>query len=180
MGVALCHKTFPCIACIAPYSLVRLLLDPAGKFGTRRHLEQRVTPREGDMGKGVTYDNTHQFVHRNLLSPILIPRLRIVASWAMMATSRQIDARTETRAIHRGIFQNIKYTQVHVCKIKQADRRHSNKMLGLSARILHIRYITCVSHGRSTLPVWLCSNGRWYQRGNLLCAGGGQCCGCRN
>lgn len=104
MNIALCQKTLPCVAGIAPDGLVCLCLYPADKFGTSFCLKQWVASGEGNMGKGIVDDDAHQVVNREFLSTILIPRLGIVAPGAMVAASRQIDACAEARAIHRGIL----------------------------------------------------------------------------
>ena len=139
------HQGLPGISGIAPDGLVRLGLYLACKFGTSRCLKQGIASGQGNMGKRIIDDNAQKVVNREFLSPILIPRLGIMAPRAMMAASRQVDARTETRTIHRGVFQDIKYTQVHFCKIKKADRRHSDDMLGLSACITYKVYYLCIT-----------------------------------
>ena len=48
-------------------------LYPMSKFGTCWCLKKGVATRKCYMGKGVIYNDTHQVVHRHLLSPICIP-----------------------------------------------------------------------------------------------------------
>ena len=103
MNIALCQKTLPGVAGIAPDGLVCLCLYHAGKFGASFCLKQWVASGQGNMGKGIVDDDAHQVVNREFLSSILIPRLGIVAPGAMVAASRQIDARAETGAVHDGV-----------------------------------------------------------------------------
>lgn len=103
-GITFRQELFPCVASVAPDGFVCLRLYPTGQFGTTGCLKERVTSGKGNVGKGVVDNDTHQFVHGDLLSPTLVPRLGIMATGATMTASRQIDACAETGSVHRGVL----------------------------------------------------------------------------
>ncbi len=101
------QERLPCVTRVQPYSLISLALDATAQGGACLGLEQRIATREGDVGKGVGDDDAEELVHCHLATTIAVPRLRVVASWAAMRTSCQVDAGAETWAIHGSVLQDV-------------------------------------------------------------------------
>ena len=88
--VGICHDLLPCVSSKAPDVVSEFLLDAVDECTSAFGLLQGVTARERDRSL-VIGDDLHQFVECALLAAIKIPGCLIVASRAMMVTSRHID-----------------------------------------------------------------------------------------
>ena len=97
-------KAFKRKACIAPDILVRLVVYSLCQLSKAGSLIHRVAARERDVGKRVGHDDTHQLGRRHLMPAIEVPRLRIMASRALVTTASTIDGGPESRTIHHRIF----------------------------------------------------------------------------
>ena len=75
-----------------------------GKFEKRRHLFERLSATERDSAKALAcLYLLENFFHRNIVSRIECPRLRIVAAMAMMRTALHKDNEPESRPIDDGL-----------------------------------------------------------------------------
>jgi len=80
----------PGVTSVAPHVVTQLLLDAVDKFTRALRLLQGVTATQGDW-RLIIGDDLHQFVKGAFLPTLEIPRLGIVATWAMVIAASQIN-----------------------------------------------------------------------------------------
>ena len=101
------QKSLEGIARIAPYILGRAGADSPCQPGKALGLLHRIAAREGDTGgKRIRLDNSHQLLYCRLPAAVSCPRLRIVATGAMVSAACAIDAGAETRTINSGVVDD--------------------------------------------------------------------------
>ena len=99
---------------VTPYVLSGLFLDTASEFCKGLNLIEWISPGECDIGKFIRLYHLQKFVYGNFPTALKVPRLRIVAAWAMMAASRAIYRCAESRAVCHCLFKYVKYSYCHL------------------------------------------------------------------
>ncbi len=94
----LLNDLFPSITRVAPNVAVLLLLDALGKPSDRSRIIERVTSRESD-GKIIIVNDAEQVVFAHVAPCCGRPRLRVVATLAVVRATCKVDGGTKTWTI---------------------------------------------------------------------------------
>jgi hypothetical protein len=82
-------------------------MDGTGEFCEARCLVHGIASGEGDVGKGIGYDDLHELRRGHLATTVEGPRLGVMAAWTLMTATRTIDGGPEARTIHHRIFKYV-------------------------------------------------------------------------
>ena len=97
------HQVLKEIAREAPDGLLALLSDGACQLSEALCLKHRVAAREGNVGEGIAHDFLHQLLGRHHRAMVDVPRLGIVALWAVVGAAGTIYGCAEARTIYHRI-----------------------------------------------------------------------------
>ena len=110
---------------VAPHVFLRPTVYLPRQFGKACRLVHRVAPREGDAPRvGVGHDDAHNLLYGHLPSLVEIPRLRVVASLALMTAAGTVDGRPEPRPVDHRVLNNIQYAQSHHFKVQRYENNY--------------------------------------------------------
>ena len=131
-------KSLEGIARVAPYILGRAGADSPCQPGKALGLLHRIAAREGDTGgKRIRLDNSQQFLNSRLPTAVRCPRLRIVATGAMVSAACAIDAGAETRTINSSVVDDGEDAKTGLSPLPLPCREGSRMFCSLIADCIH-------------------------------------------
>ena len=101
------HQFFEAIARITPYGFVSMPLYLMSKGDEPFGVKHRIATCKGYIHVGIN-DEAIELIDGNGRTSTFVPRLRIMATWAMIFAPRTIERGTKSYAVDRGAVTDVK------------------------------------------------------------------------
>src|SRR5574344_375163 len=100
---------FYSITAITPYSFIGFTLYQSRQFGKSQWLTHWISSTKRDIAKRIGFNDIEQSLNICHCAIVDIPRLRVLATLAMVITAGTIYRHTKPRTIDRCIFEHFQY-----------------------------------------------------------------------